>query len=249
LRVYYHPKMIPSNATPFSDTTEEAGIEQISDSEVTVLARRLIFENTVFSVYADHISDKKRNEVPRYLSVVPKCLLADSVAGVAVLPVREGKLGLIRVFRHPLGRWSWEAIKGHVESGENAQLAAVRELVEESGFLVGINSFLDLGSIAPEGGVIEARTRLFVGVVAEEVQSDVNPELGHGELAFFANDDVDDLIERCEIEDASTLVLILKYQRLLESRVPRNNPMAELTKFSTSQGKSGVDVTVEESSK
>lgn len=247
--MYYHPKMIPSNATPLLATAEEAEIEQISDSEITVHARRLIFENTVFSVYADHISDKKRNEVPRYLSVVPKCLLADSIAGVAVLPVREGKLGLIRVFRHPLGRWSWEAIKGHVEPGENAQLAAVRELVEESGFSVGVDSFLDLGTIAPEGGVIEARTCLFVGVVAEVVQSDVNPELGHGELAFFAIDEIDDLIERCEIEDASTLVLILKYQRLLESHIPRNNPMVELTKFSTSQGRNGVDVNLDGSAK
>lgn len=241
--------MIPSNATPLLATAEEAEIEQISESEITVHARRLIFENTVFSVYADHISDKNRNEVPCYLSVVPQCLLADSIAGVAVLPVREGKLGLIRVFRHPLGRWSWEAIKGHVESGENAQLAAVRELIEESGFSVEADGFVDLGTIAPEGGVIEARTCLFAGVVTNQALSGVNPELGHGELAFFSNDEIDDLIERSEIEDASTLVLLLKYQRLLENRGTGKNRTAELTNFSTSQGRSGVDVSVEGSVK
>lgn len=247
--MYYHPIINSSNAPPLVATQGEAGVKQPSDSEITVHARRLIFENTVFSVYADQISDKNRNEVPRYLSVVPKCLLADSIAGVAVLPVREGKLGLIRVFRHPLGRWSWEAIKGHVEPGENAQLAAVRELIEESGFSVEADGFVDLGTIAPEGGVIEARTRLFAGVVTDEALSGVNPELGHGELAFFSNDEIDDLIERSEIEDASTLILLFKYQRLLENRGAEKNHTGELTNFSTSQGRCGVDVSVEGSAK
>lgn len=48
----------------------------------------------IFSVYADHVTDKNGNEVPQYLSVVPKCLFADSIAGVAVLPVRDGRVGV-----------------------------------------------------------------------------------------------------------------------------------------------------------
>jgi ADP-ribose pyrophosphatase len=182
------------------------------DAEITVRARRLVFENTVFSVYADHVADKNGNEVPQYLSVVPKCLLADSIAGVAVLPVRDGRVGLIRVFRHPLGKWSWEAIKGHAEPSENARDVAARELLEESGFSVAADKFIDLGAIAPEGGVIEGRSRLFVGVLTEQAEKVVTPELGHGELVFYSQDEIDDLIERGEIEDASTLVAIYKWQ-------------------------------------
>lgn len=188
------------------------------DGEITVRARRLVFENTVFSVYADHIADKNGNEVPQYLSVVPKCLLADSIAGVAVLPVRDGRIGLIRVFRHPLGKWSLEAIKGHAEMGEEARDAAARELLEESGFSVAADKFIDLGAIAPEGGVIEGRSRLFVGVLTEQAEKVVVPELGHGELVFYSRDEIDDLIERDEIEDASTVVLLLKHVRMLETK-------------------------------
>lgn len=210
--MYYYPKMISSNATPLLATAEEAEIEQFSDSEITVHARRLIFENAVFSVYADHISDKKRNEVPCYLSVVPKCLLTDSIAGVAVLPVCDEGIGLIRVFRHPLAKWSWEAIKGHAEPGEDARNVAARELLEESGFSVAADKFIDLGAIAPEGGVIEGRSRLFVGALTGPVEKAVTPELGHGELVFFSQSEIDDLIARGEIEDASTLVAIYKWQ-------------------------------------
>lgn len=210
------------------NTTGDAGCAYSDDAEITVRARRLVFENTVFSVYVDHIADKNGNEVPLYLSVVPKCLLTDSIAGVAVLPVRDGKVGLIRVFRHPLGRWSWEAIKGHVEPEENAQLAAARELIEESGFSVEADSFVYLGTIAPEGGVIEARTCLFAGVVKDEALSSVNPELGYGELAFFSNDEIDDLIERGEIEDASTMVLVYKWQITKASALGKSNFYCEM---------------------
>lgn len=200
---------------------EEAGCSHSGDAEITVRARRLVFENTVFSVYADHISDKNGNEVPQYLSVVPNCLLADSIAGVAVLPVRDGGVGLIRVFRHPLGKWSWEAIKGHAEPGEDARDAAARELLEESGFSVAPDNFIDLGAIAPEGGVIEGRSRLFVGLLAGKAEKVVTPELGHGDLVFYSQDEIDDLIERGEIEDASTLVILLKRRLKKRTPVPR----------------------------
>jgi len=208
--VYYHPTILLPNAAPVVSATVEAGCSHSGDTEITVRARRLVFENTVFSVYADHIADKNRNEVPNYLSVVPKCLLADSIAGVAVLPVRDGRVGLIRVFRHPLGKWFWEAIKGHAEPGEDERDAAVRELLEESGFSAAPLNLIDLGAIAPEGGVIEGRSQLFALEVTGNAGRAADGELGHGELAFYDREGIDDLITQGEIEDASTLVILFK---------------------------------------
>lgn len=187
-----------------------AGCTHSVNPEITVCARRLVFENTVFSVYADHVADKNGNEESQYLSVVPKCLLADAIAGVAVLPVQDGKVGLIRVFRHPLGRWSWEAIKGHAEPGEGARDAAARELFEEAGFFVTGEEVMDFGVISPEPGLIKARTQLFLVIVGGKVHHDVKRELGHGELAFFDDDEIDNLIRLNKIQDASTLAILLK---------------------------------------
>lgn len=181
-----------------------------TDPEIVTLSRSVVFENTVFSVCSDHIADKNGHQVERYLSVEPKCLLKGSIAGVAVLPVDEDKVGLIRVFRHPLGRWSWEAIKGHVEQDEDVRSAAVRELFEEAGFSVAPERLVDFGVVAPEAGVIKARTQLFTVIVSGEVNHNVERELGHGEMSFFSPSEIDNLIKNSQLEDASTLAILLK---------------------------------------
>ena len=188
-----------------------------SDPEINVLSRTRVFENTVFSVFADHIVDKNGHKVERYLSVVPNCLLEGAIAGVAVLPIIEDKVGLIRIFRHPLGKESWEAIKGHVEPDEDVRFSAVRELQEEAGFLVTAEELIDLGAVSPEAGVIKARTRLFAVIVTGKIASVVGGELGHGELAFYNTEEIDKLIAHGEIEDASTLVIIYKHRFSLSS--------------------------------
>ncbi|MCQ8127397.1 NUDIX hydrolase [Methylomonas rivi] len=179
--------------------------------QITLLSRSVVFENTVFSVFADHIADNSGHQVERYLSVLPKYLVDDSIAGVAVIPVANERIGLIRIFRHPVGRWSWEAIKGHVEPDENIQAAAVRELQEEAGFSVLPDALLDLGFTAPEAGVIKARTRLFAVDVEQSAARTVAGELGHGEMVFYSRGEIEMLIAEGEIEDASTLVLLFKY--------------------------------------
>lgn len=219
--MYYHPTILPPNAVANIQAATQPALP--SEVEIIVRARRLVFENTVFCVYADHVADKNGNEVRHYLSVVPKCLLDDAIAGVAVLPVHEGKVGLIRVFRHPLGRWSWEAIKGHAEPGEAARDVAARELFEEAGFSVAAETLVDLGAIAPEGGVIEGRSRLFVALLTEKTGKAVTPELGHGEMVFYSQDEIDDLIKRGAIEDASTLVLVYKWRITRTSAVGKSS--------------------------
>lgn len=187
-----------------------------TDPEIVVLSRKGVFENTVFSVFEDHIVDNNEHQVERYLSIVPKCLFEGAVAGVAVLPIDNDKIGLIRVFRHPLGRWSWEAIKGHVELGEDVRTSAVRELFEEAGYAVATEKLVDFGLVSPESGVIQARTHLFAVSVSGEVRHKIEGELGHGEMLFFSSDEIDTLIKNSQIEDASTLVILLK-QRISQA--------------------------------
>ena len=46
-----------------------------ADLEIVTLSRSVVFESTVFSVFADHIVDRNGHQVEGYLSVVPKCLV------------------------------------------------------------------------------------------------------------------------------------------------------------------------------
>ncbi|WP_404360881.1 NUDIX hydrolase [Methylotuvimicrobium sp. KM1] len=199
------------SAVPQDHDAAEKDLAVCVDSQIALLSRTVVFENTVFSVYADHIVDNSGHQVERYLSVLPKCLVDDAIAGVAVIPVADERVGLIRIFRHPVGRWSWEAIKGHVEQDEEVQAAAVRELKEEAGFSALPEALLDLGFTAPEAGVIQARTRLFAVEVDQSAAAAVEGELGHAEMVFYSRGELEALIADGEIEDASTLVLLFKY--------------------------------------
>jgi ADP-ribose pyrophosphatase len=136
----------------------------------------------------------------------------NSWRGCTACPQWQGRARLIRVFRHPLGKWSWEAIKGHLDAGEDVRSAAVRELKEEPGFSAASKDIIDLGTISPEAGVIRARTRLFAVEVSGKAGRAVDGELGHGELAFYNREEIDHLIAQGEIEDASTLVILFKQQ-------------------------------------
>ncbi|PKD41212.1 hypothetical protein CWO84_05770 [Methylomonas sp. Kb3] len=178
---------------------------------IELLGRQEVFENALFRVYADHVVDSHGNEVPRYLSVVPRCLVEGSVAGVAVLPVARHCIGLIRVLRHPLQRWSWEVVKGHGEPGESPAASAERELMEETGLALFDGGLRDMGALSPEAGVIQARSRLFAASVDAGATAKVEPEFGHGELQFFDRSKVLQMIAEGEIEDASSLVLVYKW--------------------------------------
>lgn len=183
----------------------------MSDSPVKLLARKQVFRNAVFSVYSDHIRDAAGNEVRDYLSIVPHHRAVDGVTGVAVLPVVDGRFALLRVYRHPLGSYSWEITRGFVDNAETPAAAALRELREETGLVAEDGSLRELGVIAPEAGVIEARIRLYAAEGCRQVAGANGVEVGHHEVRHFSREALAALIERGEIVDPCTLVCCCRY--------------------------------------
>src|SRR6202012_5356751 len=53
---------------------------------------------------------------------------------VVVMPVLDdGKIVLIRQYRHAARQYLWELVAGRIDAGENIKKAAVRELIEDTG--------------------------------------------------------------------------------------------------------------------
>jgi len=182
----------------------------MADLPVTPLARKEVFRNAVFTVYADHVCDAAGNEIRDYLTVAPHHRAAGGVTGVAVLPLLEGAFGLIRVYRHSIGEYGWEVPRGFVDRDEAPDAAALRELREETG-LAASGPLRDLGALAPEPGVFAARVRLFAAENCTRTGAAASAELGHGGLRFFSRPELAGLIDRGEILDPCTLVCCYRH--------------------------------------
>src|SRR5215470_15061422 len=102
-------------------------------SRAKVLNRTVACENQKFFVFFDEIGTAGRIDTSKYLVVAPKQVGNNFVTGVAVLPICEGKIGLLRIYRHTIEGDSWEIPRGFVEKNESPVESAIRELVEETG--------------------------------------------------------------------------------------------------------------------
>lgn len=182
-----------------------------SRSRITLKTRRLIAENQVFDVYFDHIVEDGGAEVPAYLVVAPKAVSEDLVTGASVLPVTEGRIGLLRLYRHAIGELTWEVPRGFVEAGESPGDAAARELEEEAGLIVDKDNLIDAGRMTPEAGVLAARVALYIAQDCRRVREYAADELGHTDFVWFSIDEALDMAHGAQIQDPSTLLLIHRF--------------------------------------
>jgi ADP-ribose pyrophosphatase len=110
-----------------------------------VLGSRLVLENAFLRVREDRVRGRESEglhyvvELPRAATIVP------------VLP--DGRVLLIRQYRHSVGRSILELPGGRVEPSEAPEAAARRELAEEAGFEAG--AWEPLGTFLPAAGLLD----------------------------------------------------------------------------------------------
>ena len=173
--------------------------------------RRLACENIRFEIFLDDVENPNGEIVQNYLVVAPKIRTGDLITGVSVLPVMDGKLGLLRIYRHAIQRQLWEVPRGFVDPGESERNSAIRELEEETGLSCADADIESLGFLAPEPGILAARVHLFVARRCRPLRPFGGEEFGHREFRWFEPAQVADLHEAGEIEDPSTLIACLQY--------------------------------------
>jgi ADP-ribose pyrophosphatase len=192
----------------------------VSEDRPRLIARKVAFENQVWRVNRDHVRDGAGREVRDYVSLSPRSG-PDSpdgapapVQGVAMV-ARDtaGRTALLRNWRHPIGRWSWELPKGFVDPDETNEAAARRELAEETR-LVCPGALVVLGNVAAEPSTIAGFARLYL---ARDCVTDAgirDAELGMGEIAFVG-DEIARAMERAgDIFDSLTLVGLARAREL-----------------------------------
>jgi len=150
------------------------------------LGRRLACENRLFDVFFDAVETPAGEIVDNYVIVRPKVSAPGGIVGICVLPEVDGRIGLMRGYRHQLDDDVWQAPAGFIEPGELAEQSALRELAEETGLACRPNDLQRLGVYYPDAGLIEGTVALFA---ARNCQPNglgaLHHEIGTSALEFF----------------------------------------------------------------
>ena len=174
------------------------------------IQRKLMCENTKFNIYFEHIVDEvNKLEVKDFLVVEPKVQNSGGISGVALLPIRGGQVGLIKMYRPPIKGWSLEIPHGFIEPDEDELASAKRELLEETGLTA--LSITPLGIVAPDAGVIDGRVQLYACLVGDDL-AQITPEVGLRALIWIGFEDFEQMLCNSEIQDSFTISAWCKYK-------------------------------------
>jgi ADP-ribose pyrophosphatase len=154
------------------------------------LRRRAVFEGRLLHVFEDTVRLPDGREAVREV--------VEHIGAVTVVPTTDdGRVVLVRQWRHAAGRPLWELPAGTREPGEEPAQTARRELTEETGYSAGSWRELGHGPVSPGYSSEEiwffSATDLTAGTSTPDPDErfDVEP-FGRAELARMAqNGEVD----------------------------------------------------------
>jgi ADP-ribose pyrophosphatase len=118
-----------------------------------VVSSETIFKGRVFTLKRERVAEPGGIVTTRDIIVHP--------GSVVVLPVLDdGRIVLIRQYRHAAGQYLWELVAGHKEPKQTAVEGARRELLEETGYTA--QRVRKLFEIFPSPGLLGERMDIFL---------------------------------------------------------------------------------------
>lgn len=126
-------------------TTTDPGLGIVyQDKYVLLLRDPVIFPN---------------GEPGTYVRLVEKASL-DGRTGTVIVPLVDGCIVFVEIFRHATRRWEWELPRGFQEEGLTTAQNAIKETKEELD--VEPDSIESLGTIAPNTGMLAGSAEAFI---------------------------------------------------------------------------------------
>jgi ADP-ribose pyrophosphatase len=177
-----------------------------------ILRSEIIYEGPVFGVRRDEVLEPGGVRTVREVITHP-----GSVVVLPVLP--DGRILLIRQYRHATRQFLWELVAGRIDSGENVRQAAARELIEETGYRAErFRVFLD---VFPTPGFLEER--MYILLAEQLTPGEAQPEEDEKITAkAFAPTALERMIRQNELRDAKSIAGLLYYFRFLAGKKKKN---------------------------
>ena len=128
--------------------------------------------------------------------------------GAAVLCVKEGKVAFVRQYRYAYGEEVLEIPAGKLEIGEEPELAAARELEEETGLRA--KRLKHLFTLYPSPGYTNEKIYIFEAMDIEEGER--HPDDGEFlSLEYYPVEEALEMIGRGVLRDSKTVSALLFY--------------------------------------
>ena len=178
--------------------------------KVRILSSATIYAGPVFGIRRDEVIEPSGVRATREVVTHP-----GSVVVLPVLP--DGRILLIRQYRHATRQYLWELVAGRIDPGETPKVAAARELIEETGYRAKrMRVFLD---VFPTPGFLEERMFILLaeGLTAGEAEPEEDEKIvSHA----YNRRQLEEMIRRGRLRDAKTIAGILFYFRFLSKPGP-----------------------------
>ncbi len=171
-----------------------------------LLKSTVIYDGPIFGVRHDELIEPGGLETKRAVITHP--------GSVVVLPVlADGRIVMIRQYRHAAKQYMWELVAGRIDAGETAKKAASRELIEETGYRA--RHFKEFLNVFPTPGFLEERLHIFLatGLTLGEAEPEFDEKIiSHG----YRVNEVKQMMKDGELIDAKSIAGILYYLTFLK---------------------------------
>ena len=170
-----------------------------------ILTSKMVYEGKVFGIRRDVIVEPGGMQVTREVVTHP-----GSVVILPLLP--DGRILMIRQYRHATRQFLWELVAGRIEQGEHPRKAAARELIEETGYRARrLTVFLD---IFPSPGFLGER--MYILLAEGLTRGEAHPEADEQITAkAYRPEELQEMIRRGKLRDAKSVAGLLYYFRFM----------------------------------
>jgi ADP-ribose pyrophosphatase len=170
-----------------------------------ILSSKTLFRGRVFELKRDRVIEPSRVTAIREFVEHP-----GSVVVLPVLP--DGRIVLIRQYRHAAGQYLWELVAGHKEPHEDFLRGAHRELQEETGYTA--RKIRKLLEVFPSPGLLGEKMVIFLaeGLIRGKARPEDDEKITQRILTLA---DARKWIRSGIIRDSKTVAGILYYSTFL----------------------------------
>jgi ADP-ribose pyrophosphatase len=173
-----------------------------------ILRSKTIYRGPVFGIRRDELEEPGGVRTSREMITH-----SGSVVVLPVLP--DGRVLLIRQYRHAARAFLWELVAGRIDEGESPRKAAARELIEETGYRAKrFRIFLDF---FPSPGFLDEK--MFI-LLAEGLSEGIaQPEKDERiESKAYDRKELEQMIQKRIIRDGKTIAGLLYYFKFLPNK-------------------------------